>query len=157
MLVFYFSVFDSPEIEIIFAILIDKTFNLDFQEGGTYYEYYKEDGQYYQDYANAVDAPVDIRKIQKDLKAACPFFTEDYIWAQVQVSEEEEETEEDSGLVNNKQIVVVTYGDRNSTTFEKTAFKSIILNYNSYAVRVTYNGTLYTVPSGGYVVINYDN
>ena len=44
-----------------------------------------------------------------------------------------------------------------SETFEKKAYKSIILNYNSYAVRVTYNGTLYTVPSGGYVVINYDN
>ena len=136
---------------------IDQTFNSDFEEGGQYYEYYKEGGQYYQDYENAAEAPVDLRKIQRDLKSACPFFTEDYIWAQVQGSEESDEEEDASGLVNNNQIVVVTYGDRNSETFEKTPFKSIILNYNSYAVRVTYNGTLYTVPSGGYVVIHYDD
>ena len=150
---------DSGDLYFITSIMnaIDKTFTLDFEEGGDYYKYYSEDGQYYQDYENAVDAPVDLRKIQKDLKAACPFFTEDYIWAQVQGAEEEEETEEDSGLINNKRIVVVTYGDRDSATFDKTPFKSIILNYNSYAVRVTYNGTLYTVPSGGYVVIGYDN
>ena len=150
---------DSGDLYFLTNIMnaINKTFNLDFEEGGTYYEYYKEDGEYYKNYDYAVDAPVDIRKIQKDLKAACPFFTEDYIWAQVQGSEEEEETVEDSGLVNNKHIVVVTYGDRDSTTFEKTPYKSIILNYNSYAVRVTYKGTLYTVPSGGFVVITYDN
>ena len=136
---------------------IDQTFNFDFQEGGQYYEYYKVGGQYYNDYENAADAPVDLRKIQKDLKAACPFFTEEYIWAQVEGSQEEDEKEEDSELINNNQIVVVTYGDRNSETFEKTPFKSIILNYNSYAVRVTYNGTLYTVPSGGYVVIRYND
>ena len=136
---------------------IDQTFNLDFGEGGQYYEYYKEGGKYYEDYANAADAPVDLRRIQMDLKSACPFFTEEYIWAQVENSEESDDEEIDSGAVNNNQIVVVTYGDRNSETFEKTPFKSIILNYNSYAVRVTYNGTLYTVPSGGYVVIDYDN
>ncbi len=139
---------------------VDKTFNLDFQEGGQYYEYYKEGGKYYEDYMDASDAPVDLRKIQKDLKAACPTFTEEYVWAQVKVedsSDEIVEEENESGFINNNQIVVVTYGDRDPQTFEKTPFKSIILNYNSYAVRVTYNGTLYTVPSGGYVVIGYDN
>ena len=136
---------------------IDKTFNLDFQAGGKFYEYYKEGGKYYRDYENAADAPVDLRKIQKDLRNACSFFTEEYIWAQVQGSDESEQEKDNSGLVNNNHIVVVTYGDRNSETFEKTPFKSIILNYNSYAVRVTYNGTLYTVPSGGYVVIHYNN
>ena len=73
------------------------------------------------------------------------------------IDDEETEEETTTNLVNNNHIVVVTYGDRNSETFEKTPYKSIILNYNSYAVRVTYNGTLYTVPSGGYVVIDYDN
>ncbi len=139
---------------------IEQTFNTDFQEGGDLYEYYKEGGQYYSDYMNASDAPVDLRKIQKDLKAACPFFTEEYIWAQVEIDdslEEDEEKDEDFGLINNNQIVAVTYGDRDASTFEKTAYKTIILNYNSYAVRVTYNGTLYTVPSGGYIVIVYDN
>ena len=136
---------------------INQTFTLDFQEGGQYYEYYKEGGQYYTDYANAVDAPVDFRRIQKDIQAACPFFTKEYILAQVQGSEDSEEKEDESGFVNNNLIVAVTYGDRDSNTFEKTPCKTVILNYNSYAVRVTYNNTLYTVPSGGYVVIDYDN
>lgn len=139
---------------------IEKTFNTDFEEGGYLYEYYKEGGQYYTDYSNATNAPVDLVKIQRDLKAACSFFTEEYIWAQVQGGGSSEDSNEESaqaGAAVNTHIVVVTYGDRNTETFEKKAYKSIILNYNSYAVRVTYNGTLYTVPSGGYVVIHYDN
>ena len=139
---------------------IENTFNTKFEEGGEYYEYYKEGGQYYTDYSNATNAPVDLFKIQRDIKAACSFFTEEYIWAQVQGGESSEDSDKEdaqSGSSVNTRIVVVTYGDRNAETFEKTAYKSIILNYNSYAVRVTYNGTLYTVPSGGYVVIHYDN
>ena len=71
---------------------------------------------------------------------------------------EEDDSEDESGFgaVNNNQIAVVTYGDRDPDTFAKTPYKSIILNYNSYAVRVTYKGTLYTVPSGGFVVIDYE-
>ena len=141
---------------------IDWALNGEFQEGGNIYEYYKEGGQYYVDYANSkVDVneyPVDFAKIQLDLKKACPIFDEEYIWSQVQGSDDGTEDETDEfGTVNNNRIVVVTYGDRDSNTFEKTPYKSIILNYNSYAVRVTYKGTLYTVPSGGYVVIHYEN
>ena len=55
--------------------------------------------------------------------------------------------------VDNNQIIVVTYGDRDTETFEKTAYKSFILNYNNFAVRVTYNNKSYTIPSGGYVVL----
>ena len=63
---------------------IENTFNTKFEEGGEYYEYYKEGGQYYTDYSNATNAPVDLFMIQRDIKAACSFFTEEYIWAQVQ-------------------------------------------------------------------------
>ena len=72
-------------------------------------------------------------------------------------AEEEEEEVVEVEPTNNNRVVAVTYGDRNADTFEKTPYKTVILNYNSYAVRVTYNGTLYTVPSGGYVVINYND
>ena len=142
---------------------LDFYFNTQFAEGGEYYEYYKEGGQYYTDYngevVNAEQYPVDLAQIQRDLKKECPIvaFDEETIWAQVQGSDEEtDDKTDDSGAVNNNQIVVVTYGDRDSETFEKTPYKSIILNYNSYAVRVTYNNTIYTVPSGGYIVIDYD-
>ena len=50
-----------------------------------------------------------------------------------------------------------TYGDRDATTFEKTAYKSFILNYNNFTVIVDYeiNGetVTYTIPAGGYVAL----
>ena len=50
---------------------------------------------------------------------------------------------------------MVSYGQRDSATHNKTVEKTFILNYNNYAVRVTYAGTniTYTIPAGGYVVI----
>ena len=62
----------------------------------------------------------------------------------------------DKYYVDNNQIVVVTYGDRDDTTHEKTAYKSFILNYNNFAVVVDYEGVKYTIPSGGYVVLYAD-
>lgn len=51
--------------------------------------------------------------------------------------------------VTNNNVVAVTYGDRTT----KTPYKTFLLNYNSYAVRVTYLGVVYTVEAGGYVMI----
>ena len=59
--------------------------------------------------------------------------------------------------IDNGNVVMVTY----QKGTEKVNF---ILNYNSYAVRVTYENplvegdepTLYTIPSGGYIVIDYN-
>ena len=62
----------------------------------------------------------------------------------------------DRYYVDNNQIVIVTYGDRDDTTHEKTAYKSFILNYNNFAVVVDYEGVKYTIPSGGYVVLYAD-
>lgn len=55
--------------------------------------------------------------------------------------------------VTNNNVVAVTYGDRTT----KEAYKTFLLNYNSYAVRVTYLGTVYTVEAGGYVMIPREN
>ena len=52
--------------------------------------------------------------------------------------------------VTNNNVVAVTYGDS-----KDAAYKTFLLNYNSYAVRVTYNGIVYTVEAGGYVMITY--
>jgi len=69
--------------------------------------------------------------------------------------EEEETVEETTGSdryhVNNNNVVSVTYGDVDENG-NKVAYKTFILNYNNYAVRVTYKGIVYTVPAGGYVV-----
>ena len=52
--------------------------------------------------------------------------------------------------VTNNNVVAVTYGDS-----KNSPYKTFLLNYNSYAVRVTYGGIVYTVEAGGYVMITY--
>lgn len=49
-------------------------------------------------------------------------------------------------------VVAVTYGDS-----KDAPYKTFLLNYNSYAVRVTYLGKVYTVAAGGYVMIPRGN
>ena len=69
-------------------------------------------------------------------------------------STETETVDEDARYhVTNNNVVAVTYGDRET----KTAYKTFLLNYNSYAVRVTYLGVVYTVEAGGYVMIPRGN
>ena len=153
--------------------MFEEYFEENFADGGVYATYYKQAGE---SYANSFKKEFKedtiakgLSQIKRDLLVACPVATisEDYIFGQLEDGEdaEEEETVESATTVNNNRVVVVTYGDRDANTFEKTAYKSIILNYNSYAVRVSYKNplvendeeTLYTIPSGGYVVITYDH
>ncbi len=67
--------------------------------------------------------------------------------------EETEAAEENKYLVDNNQIVVVTYGDRDYKDTDPVAYKSFILNYNNFAVKVVFQGKSYTIPSGGYIVL----
>ena len=157
----------NSESDLYFMKSISKAVNTYFEEN------FAEDGLYAELYKNnkskldGVDVNLEVTKIKQALFAKCPLTTisEEYIFAQIESSEEEEDDESaTSGATNNNRIVVVTYGDRDANTFEKTAYKSIILNYNSYDVRVVYENplvegdepTLYTIPSGGYVVIEYN-
>lgn len=74
----------------------------------------------------------------------------------VPVDPEESETEENEVsryAVTNNRVVAVTYGDDNGTT--KVPYKTFLLNYNSYAVSVIYEGVTYTVDSCGYVMIQH--
>jgi hypothetical protein len=159
--------FLNSESDLYFMKSIQNTVNTYFEAN------FEENGVYETIYRNAkkkldgVDVALEMAKIKRELLTACPTATisEEYIFAQIQGSEEVEEEDADaSTATNNNRIVVVTYGDRDANTFVKTAYKSIILNYNSYAVRVTYENplvdgdepTLYTIPSGGYIVIEYN-
>lgn len=81
--------------------------------------------------------------------------------------EEEDEEEENNGettttakkdvyAVAKNSVVAVTYGDRyaNETgTVVTEAYKTFLLNYNAYAIRISYNGTLYTIPAYGCVAV----
>ncbi len=53
--------------------------------------------------------------------------------------------------VTNNNVVSVTYGDIENG--ETVAKKTFILNYNNYAVSVTFNGVVYTVAAGGYIIV----
>ncbi|MBQ9760483.1 MAG: hypothetical protein IJW16_03950 [Clostridia bacterium] len=62
----------------------------------------------------------------------------------------------DEYTVDKNSVVAVTYGDRvlnAARNYETTAYKTFLLNYNSYAVRLVYNGVLYTIPASGYVAV----
>ena len=60
----------------------------------------------------------------------------------------EEEPEEEVSRYATDNIVIVTYGkDMN------TPYKSIILNYNNYAVNIEYDGKEYTIPAHEFVVV----
>ena len=112
----------------------------------------------------------DYQTIKQALTAAGAFYTEESILAGGELDDETQEEEGgeddekvyDKYRVDNNQIVVVTYGDRDETTHEKTAYKSFILNYNNFSVIVDYEDPItgeiitYTIPSGGYVVIYHN-
>ena len=75
--------------------------------------------------------------------------------------EEEDDTTGTTGSTSNtlsvdkNTVVAVTYGDvvTDATGTTKTAYKTFLLNYNSYAVKLTYDGVLYTIPAGGCIAI----
>ena len=117
-------------------------FEKGFEDGGAYAAY--------KDYQNMVlDDFSAIRFDAKDI--------EDMVEVEEDLGSDVEDDEnliDNAYIVDNNKIVLVTYGDRNATTYEKTAYKAFILNYNNFAVRVTHNGITYTVASGGYVVID---
>ncbi len=67
--------------------------------------------------------------------------------------DEEEEDEEDSRyLSDDGRIVSVTYGQKNADG-SYSAYKTFVLNYNNFSVDVEYEGTTYTIPAYGYVVV----
>ena len=65
---------------------------------------------------------------------------------------DEETVELNRYSVTNNNVVAVTYGDIDANG-QKVAKKTFILNYNNYAVTVTYNKVVYTVAAGGYIIV----
>ena len=60
----------------------------------------------------------------------------------------EEEEEEEYSRYATENIVAVTYGDTDGN-----AYKTMLLNYNNYTVRVVYDDIEYTIPAYEFVVI----
>ncbi len=66
-----------------------------------------------------------------------------------------EEEEASRYLSDDGRIVSVTYGNKNENG-SYTAYKTFILNYNSFSVNVVYDDVTYTIPAYGYVVVMAD-
>ena len=62
--------------------------------------------------------------------------------------EEETKTDFDKYATSGNKIVDVTYGNDDGSVK-----KVIIINYNNFAVKVEYNGKLYTIAKFGYEII----
>ena len=94
--------------------------------------------------ANGFDVSFDVDSVKKEYA---------YVAPNKSTTGDSAEAETDSARyqVNNNNVVSVTYGD--IVEGEKVVKKIFILNYNSYAVRVTYNNIVYTVAAGGYVIV----
>lgn len=67
-------------------------------------------------------------------------------------SEEEEEIVEEESKYTTENVIAVTYGNDDGT-----AYKTIILNYNNYAIKIEYNDIVYTIPAYGFVEIAHKN
>ena len=98
--------------------------------------------------------------LDADLSAVCKDheLSKDTIFAAAVLPAEEDDAlagDEQTVAENNNLLVSVTYGERDPETFQKTAYKTFILNYNDYAVTVEFGGRTYTVARGGYVVVKH--
>ena len=62
---------------------------------------------------------------------------------------EEEDVDDETSKYATENIVCVVYGNDDGS-----AYKTIILNYNNYAVKIEYDGVLYTIPAHYFVVHN---
>ena len=64
--------------------------------------------------------------------------------------EEEEEEVDTKYVADSSKIVAVTYGKG------KTAYKTFILNYNSYSIILEYNGQTYCLDAGEFLTIDHN-
>ena len=62
----------------------------------------------------------------------------------------EEEDVDMKYVADSSKIVAVTYGQG------QTAYKTFILNYNSYSVILKYNGQTYCLDAGEFITINHN-
>lgn len=63
--------------------------------------------------------------------------------------DENEDVENETSKYDTENVVCVVYGNEDGS-----AYKTIILNYNNYAIKVEYDGVLYTVPAHYFVIHN---
>ena len=98
------------------------------------------------------DYTAKLEAIVKDT-AALGQITEEEFWEILHKTDVEEEVE-DEVVTDDKYatggIIAVTYG-----TLEGVAYKTMLLNYNNYAVNVTYGDVNYTIPAYGFVAIKH--
>ncbi|MBQ8416029.1 MAG: hypothetical protein IJX13_03900 [Clostridia bacterium] len=129
----------------VLAAAVEQAFTTDFAEGGQYVAYTAVNAELQKACAKDLFDADDMNDLRREL--------EEQNANNSQGSNDKTDDSAKGVEIDNNQIVLVTYGDRDQKTHEKTPYKSLILNYNNFAVRVEYEGVVYTIESGDYVVI----
>ncbi|MBQ8407737.1 MAG: hypothetical protein IJY39_02600 [Clostridia bacterium] len=142
------------ELEDGTVIYLDGEIYYSVNEDGTFtrYNYYLSVNEYYE-LALAKSEEIKALAEEKSSVAGDETFAED---VQKRIdrnnasigSEEEEVEEEVVSRYTTENIVAVTYGND-----DNTPYKTILLNYNNYSVRIVYDGIEYTIPAYEFVVI----
>ena len=93
------------------------------------------------DFCSSVELPAEYTVTRKDI-------TDRMSNNNSGTKEEETKTDFDKYATSGNKIVAVTYGNDDGSVK-----KVIIINYNNFAVKVEYNGKLYTIAKFGYEII----
>ncbi len=100
----------------------------------------------------------------ESLKALVKYFTLSYnsnmdeaefdTYFETDTDDKGDETDEEESryISDDGRIVSVTYGQKNESG-GYTPYKTFILNYNNFSVKVVYEGITYTIPAYGYVTV----
>lgn len=135
-----------------------------FLDGTTYYSV-NEDGTYTRyEYSKSIKSCADearaaMENVKSNVKSVGESSLDKTIFADLEariernrlMSNKGNDTEEEVEVKDKyetENIVAVTYGNDDGS-----AYKTVILNYNNYTVRVVYDGIEYTVPAYEFVVI----
>ncbi len=126
-------------------------------EDGTYtrYTYSQSINGCLEESVSAKDEVLAIVKALQELEDASDSNIYDQIVERIRINkllnqkdEDEEEVVVDESKYTTENVVAVTYGE----SVDKP-FKTVILNYNNYSIRLEYNGYVYTIPAYGFVEI----
>ena len=101
----------------------------------------------------AKDEALAIVKGLQDLRDASDNTVYDEIMKRIEINklldrkdEDEDEIVEEESKYSTENVVAVTFGDS-----ADKPYKTVILNYNNYAIRIEYDGYVYTIPAYGFV------
>ena len=142
-------------LEDVTEVYLDGDVYYSVNEDGTYTRYtYSQSIKGCLDVSvEAKDEALQIVKELQDLKDASDNTVYDEIMKRIEINklldrkdEDEDEIVEEESKYSTENVVAVTFGDS-----ADKPYKTVVLNYNNYAIRIEYDGYVYTIPAYGFV------